>query len=276
MTLRDLTRCRLLVTRRVVLKTAARQAVPGDCGCGTTDVDTDGDCTLDCNEACDTDPAKLGACGPAALCGRHSLATRAVCSRSYGRDVGACGHADHIEPGVCGCNTADVDSDSDGTADCNDACPSDSGKIGTPGAPPCTARAVSLRCSGAHDCSATHVWCTRAAAWCRVQRRASAAAELRTRTRTATALRTVSTSAPATRSRPVRSAPHVSAWRVCSACAQAEAGTLCPANIRGSARVCARATRAEQRPARVAAETARRTRTRTGRRIAWTRVLRIR
>ena len=29
------------------------------------------------------------------------------------------------EPGICGCGVADTDTDSDGTADCNDACPAD-------------------------------------------------------------------------------------------------------------------------------------------------------
>ena len=33
------------------------------------------------------------------------------------------------EPGICGCGTADIDSDSDGTFDCNDNCPNDPNKI---------------------------------------------------------------------------------------------------------------------------------------------------
>ncbi|MBI5741792.1 MAG: DUF1566 domain-containing protein, partial [Nitrospirae bacterium] len=35
-----------------------------------------------------------------------------------------------IAQGICGCGVADTDSDSDGTADCNDACPADPLKIG--------------------------------------------------------------------------------------------------------------------------------------------------
>ncbi len=36
--------------------------------------------------------------------------------------------ADKIRPGICGCGVADTDSDSDGTADCEDECDSDAGK----------------------------------------------------------------------------------------------------------------------------------------------------
>ena len=32
-------------------------------------------------------------------------------------------------PGICGCGVSDVDSDSDGTADCNDNCPHDMNKV---------------------------------------------------------------------------------------------------------------------------------------------------
>ncbi|MEA1946583.1 MAG: CFI-box-CTERM domain-containing protein [Thermodesulfobacteriota bacterium] len=35
-----------------------------------------------------------------------------------------------IEPGICGCGESDIDTDSDGTLDCNDNCPSDPNKIG--------------------------------------------------------------------------------------------------------------------------------------------------
>jgi Lectin C-type domain/Domain of unknown function (DUF2341) len=68
------------------------KALPGQCGCGAVDTDTDSDGTADCNEACDSDPNKLA-------------------------------------PGACGCGTADTDGDGDGTANCVDACPSDPNKI---------------------------------------------------------------------------------------------------------------------------------------------------
>jgi hypothetical protein len=68
------------------------KTVPGDCGCGNLDTDSDGDGTADCNDNCPNDPGKT-------------------------------------EPGICGCGVTDTDTDSDGTADCNDLCPSDPDKI---------------------------------------------------------------------------------------------------------------------------------------------------
>lgn len=74
--------------------------VPGQCGCGTPDIDSDHDGTLDCNDACASDPAK-------------------------------------IAPGQCGCGNSDVDSDHDGTADCVDACPADPARV-APGPTGCS------------------------------------------------------------------------------------------------------------------------------------------
>jgi len=37
--------------------------------------------------------------------------------------------ADKVAPGVCGCGVADTDSDGDGTPDCNDGCPQDADKV---------------------------------------------------------------------------------------------------------------------------------------------------
>lgn len=56
---------------------------PGACGCGTPDVDRDGDGTPDCNDDCPDDPLKT-------------------------------------DPGDCGCGTLDTDSDEDGVPDCTD------------------------------------------------------------------------------------------------------------------------------------------------------------
>jgi len=61
------------------------------CGCGTSDVDSDADGTVDCLDGCPTDPLKTA-------------------------------------PGTCGCGAIDTDTDGDGTADCNDGCPSDPAK----------------------------------------------------------------------------------------------------------------------------------------------------
>jgi hypothetical protein len=64
---------------------------PGICGCGVSDVDSDGDGTADCLDQCPQDPNK-------------------------------------IETGICGCGVADTDSDGDGykicEGDCNDDEPS--------------------------------------------------------------------------------------------------------------------------------------------------------
>jgi len=60
--------------------------LPGICGCGVPDVDTDGDGTADCIDGCPDDP-------------------------------------DKTEPGVCGCGVSDVDSDGDTVPDCLDVCP---------------------------------------------------------------------------------------------------------------------------------------------------------
>ena len=72
---------------------------PGVCGCGVSDVDTDGDGTPDCNDGCPADPDKTA-------------------------------------PGACGCGVSDVDTDGDGTPDCNDGCPNDPNKT-APGTAGC-------------------------------------------------------------------------------------------------------------------------------------------
>jgi hypothetical protein len=73
------------------------KTLPGQCGCGVPDSDSDNDGVADCIDACPTDPLKT-------------------------------------LPGVCGCNAADADTDHDGVLDCLDGCPFD-GTRTTPG--PC-------------------------------------------------------------------------------------------------------------------------------------------
>jgi len=97
------------------------KTAPGACGCGVADTDTDSDLTADCNETCDTDPAKTapGACG----CGVADTNTdgdgAADCNEDCDSDPAK------TLPGQCGCGAADTDTDGDLTADCNDACPLD-------------------------------------------------------------------------------------------------------------------------------------------------------
>lgn len=54
-------------------------------------------------------------------------------------------------PGVCGCSTPDTDSDSDGTPNCNDACPNDGNKIAA-GVCGCGKADVDTDKDGALDC----------------------------------------------------------------------------------------------------------------------------
>jgi hypothetical protein len=54
-------------------------------------------------------------------------------------------------PGICGCGIADTDSDQDGTADCNDLCPSDPNKI-VPGQCGCGVADIDSDGDGVADC----------------------------------------------------------------------------------------------------------------------------
>jgi len=75
----------------------------------------------------------------------------------------ACPFSHKVLPGICGCDTADTDSDGDGVADCNDGCPDDSslsvpGACGCPSTPapqgtPCTDNCgLSNTCDNAGIC----------------------------------------------------------------------------------------------------------------------------
>jgi uncharacterized repeat protein (TIGR02543 family) len=86
---------------------------PGVCGCGVSDIDSDGDGVPDCNDKCPKDPNKTepGKCG----CGVAETETCGKCPAGSLK----------TEPGICGCNVADTDTDKDGVPDCNDKCPND-------------------------------------------------------------------------------------------------------------------------------------------------------
>lgn len=90
------------------------KVVPGGCGCGVPDFDSDGDGTLDCQDTCSNDKAKTA-------------------------------------PGACGCGIADTDSDRDGIADCRDACPNNSAKT-SPGICGCGIADSDANGNGRIDC----------------------------------------------------------------------------------------------------------------------------
>lgn len=98
--------------------------IPGICGCGKPDVDSDGDGTMDCLDKCPNDPGKtkVGKCG----CGKPDVDTdgdRVLdCKDECPSD------SEKSEVGECGCGIPDVDSDKDGTFDCKDKCIHDPNK----------------------------------------------------------------------------------------------------------------------------------------------------
>jgi hypothetical protein len=99
-------------------------------------------------DGCPNDPNKItpGVCG----CGVADTDTdsdgTADCNDGCPEDP------DKIEPGICGCGVADTDTDSDGTADCNDGCPSDPNKI-APGACGCGVADADTDSDGVADCN---------------------------------------------------------------------------------------------------------------------------
>ena len=120
---------------------------PGICGCGVADTDSDGDGTADCDDECPDDPDKieLGMCGCGVAdvdndgdgvadcndnCPAQPNEDQADTDGDGAGDVcEQCpSDANKVEPGICGCGVADVDSDGDGAADCIDECPDDPDK----------------------------------------------------------------------------------------------------------------------------------------------------
>ncbi len=100
-----------------------------NCQCtGTPNVtDSDGDGTINCNDACPNDPNKTspGVCG----CGNAETDTDGDgvvnCADGCPNDP------NKNAPGTCGCGVADTDTDLDGVPDCNDNCPTVPGQQGS-------------------------------------------------------------------------------------------------------------------------------------------------
>lgn len=98
---------------------------PGVCGCGIPDIDTDDDAVLDCLDPCpfddpdDTDGD--GVCDHADRCPLDFLDDSdddGVCDSNDGCPD----DAEKSSPGACGCGVTDDDADVDGIANCNDQC----------------------------------------------------------------------------------------------------------------------------------------------------------
>ena len=104
---------------------SASKSVPGICGCGVADTDSDNDGTADCNETCDLDSNKTlaGQCGCGIADTDSDNDGAADCNETCDFD------SLKTSPGSCGCGIPDTDSDSDGISNCEDQCSSDPAKI---------------------------------------------------------------------------------------------------------------------------------------------------
>ncbi len=111
---------------------------PGQCGCGLPDTDSDGDGTANCIDNCPTIPNANQANADGDAFGDACD----TCTDTDGDGYGDPGYPNNtcptdgcpndpnkIAPGVCGCGVPDIDSDGDGTMNCNDGCPNDPNKI---------------------------------------------------------------------------------------------------------------------------------------------------
>ncbi len=114
--------------------------LPGDCGCGTADVDADSDGISDCNDncndntACNYNDAGNGACTYASTWYADTDSDGAGdpndfmsnCTQPSGY-VAAAGDlcpddVNKTAPGTCGCGNAEIDNDADGLCDASDNC----------------------------------------------------------------------------------------------------------------------------------------------------------
>jgi hypothetical protein len=104
-------------------------------------------CTGDC-DACPDDPDKTepGICG----CGLPDIDSDG--DGTLDCNDGCPGDPDKTEPGICGCGLPDIDSDGDGTLDCNDGCPGDPDKT-EPGICGCGLSDIDSDGDGTPDCN---------------------------------------------------------------------------------------------------------------------------
>lgn len=125
------------------------KTVSGACGCGSPDIDSDSDGTLDCADTCPFDVSKVsaGACG----CGitdtpDSDLDGAFDCNDSCSADPAK------TQPGICGCGVADSDTDGDGSFDCQDQCIQDPNKT-SPGVCGCGIIETDSNSNGNPDCN---------------------------------------------------------------------------------------------------------------------------
>ncbi len=141
---------------------------PGDCGCGTPDVDLDDDGVLDCVDNCalansdqqDCQPNGIGdvcdiAEGTSGDCDIDSIPDECESDADEDGTIDDCdncpGDSDKTEPGICGCGVADTDTDEDDVPDCVDGCPDDSNKT-DPGVCGCGVADADSDNDGVMDC----------------------------------------------------------------------------------------------------------------------------
>jgi hypothetical protein len=104
-------------------------------------------CTGEC-DFCPSDPDKTepGICG----CGLPDIDSDG--DGTLDCNDGCPGDPDKTEPGICGCGLSDIDSDGDGTPDCNDGCPGDPDKT-EPGICGCGLSDIDSDGDGTPDCN---------------------------------------------------------------------------------------------------------------------------
>lgn len=109
---------------------------PGVCGCGVADTDGDADGVPDCQDTCagHDDHVDVDANGIADGC--QDCVTAESCDDGDPRTTESCVDThcvsaptdfcpedpEKLEPGICGCGVAELDSDADGVFDCQDQC----------------------------------------------------------------------------------------------------------------------------------------------------------
>ena len=101
------------------------KAVPGICGCGTTEKDDDGDGTPNCIDAYPNDPDRTGdSSSDGGSDGDENTQSGDADDDGVPDSEDKCPEdPEKAEPGVCGCGVADLDTDEDGVMDCEDQCP---------------------------------------------------------------------------------------------------------------------------------------------------------